>query len=177
LIRPVQRQIHSASKQCEAVDTIIQILPAAQPRAFSSRTKIPTSVSAWCLSSEPIETEFLVVDERMASFRKRIMGLSCHQNLQTESPFVALISMKNNSTHAQPGRNQMTDRSSTACPPRRGACVSKIAGRRKTIGIARQSFLQPARELMICLGWLRLFQTIVSPILAPSGDRKERPTR
>ncbi len=29
------------------------------------------------------------------------------------------------------------------------------------------ALLQPARELMICLGWLRLFRTIVSP--SPAG--------
>ncbi len=28
-----------------------------------------------------------------------------------------------------------------------------------------RAVLQPARELLICLGWLRLYRTIVSPML------------
>jgi hypothetical protein len=39
------------------------------------------------------------------------------------------------------------------------------------------ALLRPARELLISLGWLRLFQSIVSPRYAAVAPRELRPER
>jgi hypothetical protein len=36
------------------------------------------------------------------------------------------------------------------------------------------ALLDPARELLICLGWVRLFHTIVSPSRAPHARKELR---
>jgi len=44
----------------------------------------------------------------------------------------------------------------------RNSSLSTVHGHRQAVTLKNRSQLHPKRELMICLGWLRLFQAITA---------------
>jgi hypothetical protein len=55
----------------------------------------------------------------------------------------------------------MNDRSnSQRCSPKKNGAQSKLP---KKTAAGQFSDFSPARQLMICMGWLRLFQVIIEP--------------
>jgi hypothetical protein len=57
---------------------------------------------------------------------------------------------------------------------KRVACQSKFANPNRSPADADPSF-NPARGLIICMGWLRLFQTIVSDTIPSPGKSGRNP--